>query len=576
MGIEITNRRQFVASSALAGTAFVAAGVTAPSVGRADETPAWDMEADVVVVGFGGAGACAAIEAADNGATVLLLEKNEEATHLSNTLMSGGIFYSPDRDGDPEALKAYIRALMSGDNVPQHGEGEMSPLFIDDMVNVFCEKVVENRDWLLDIDPDLEFIPQSGPAFPDYPGAEDSGFKAYTPTYTGSIFDYSYPTLAMDKYDTELGLAMHNCFKTGIAERPSIDVQWGTPAQSLITNKDGVVIGVAATQGDKGVRVKARRGVVLASGGFEYNKEMRRAFLGGHGEGGWAFYGTPSNTGDGIRMACEVGAQLAKVGVCSARMIFKCPDAEYNGLKAGINIDGTAADNCFMVNSHGARFANEGIITKNPGMYFSYKEALGMDLETLTYPNCPVYLVFDDEKLNAANLVNTFTGAGAFNIVPWGEDNTHAVEAGWIYSGETIEELAKNICANHDDNLGRMDATTLAETLQKWNETCETGVDEDFGRVPRTADGALTPVVTPPFHAIPLVPGGPNTKGGVEADARRRVVNWSNEPIPRLYSAGEMSSVFKWMYQSGGNITENIVCGRIAGANAAAEVPWDE
>ena len=75
---------------------------------------------------------------------------------------------------------------------------------------------------------------------------------------------------------------------------------------------------------------------------------------------------------------------------------------------------------------------------------------------------------------------------------------------------------------------------------------------------------------------MPLVAGGPNTKGGLLTNADRNVVDWSNNPIPRLYSAGEMSSCFKWVYQSGGNITEGLVCGQIAGENVAAEEPWSE
>ena len=71
-----------------------------------------------------------------------------------------------------------------------------------------------------------------------------------------------------------------------------------------------------------------------------------------------------------------------------------------------------------------------------------------------------------------------------------------------------------------------------------------------------------------------LYPGGPNTKGGIDADAQRRVLNWAGIPIPRLFTAGEISSVFKFAYQAGGNLTECIVCGRVAGRNAAKLKPW--
>ena len=84
----------------------------------------------------------------------------------------------------------------------------------------------------------------------------------------------------------------------------------------------------------------------------------------------------------------------------------------------------------------------------------------------------------------------------------------------------------------------------------------------------------MGPVAKPPFYAIPLYPGGPNTKGGLRANAQRQVVDWDDEPIPRLYTAGEISSVFQFVYQGGGNLAEGITFGRLAGRNAAAERPW--
>ncbi|MDD4729920.1 MAG: FAD-binding protein, partial [Dysgonamonadaceae bacterium] len=79
----------------------------------------------------------------------------------------------------------------------------------------------------------------------------------------------------------------------------------------------------------------------------------------------------------------------------------------------------------------------------------------------------------------------------------------------------------------------------------------------------------------PPFYAMKLYPGGPNTKGGINADAKRRVLDWDGNPINRLFTAGEISSVFKFAYQAGGNLTECIVCGRVAGKNAAAMPRWE-
>jgi succinate dehydrogenase/fumarate reductase flavoprotein subunit len=145
-----------------------------------------------------------------------------------------------------------------------------------------------------------------------------------------------------------------------------------------------------------------------------------------------------------------------------------------------------------------------------------------------------------------------------------------AVNRGWIMKADTPEELAKKIQA-HPENRKLMVPENLAKTISRYNEFSKKGKDEDFNRVPRT----LGIIEKPPFYALPLYPGGPNTKGGIDANGNREVLDWKGKPIPRLYTAGEISSALKFVYQGGGNLTECIVMGRIAGKNAAALKPWD-
>ena len=102
---------------------------------------------------------------------------------------------------------------------------------------------------------------------------------------------------------------------------------------------------------------------------------------------------------------------------------------------------------------------------------------------------------------------------------------------------------------------------TLAKTIERFNGFSKNGKDEDFSRGART----LGPVDKPPFYALPLYAGGPNTKGGIAANAKREALDWSLKPIPRLYTAGEVSSALKFVYQGGGNLTECLVFGRTAG-----------
>ena len=578
--LNVSRRGLLKGAGAAAGTVLAAGAVSAAF---ADEA-AWDLECDVAVVGYGGAGACAAIAAADLGAQVLLFEKNAEATHLCNTVMSGGIYHCPDKDGDPEALKQYLMAMFSGENLPQKAEGELSPEFAREIVDKFAEYAPYNIDFLKSLDPDYNYIERGGAAFPSFPGAEESGYKSYNSTYGTTTSAPRYPTLDMPKEDTAQGLAFFNCLKTGVEARTNgISVYWETPGKKLIQDESGQVIGLIVTQGDSKLRVKARRGVVLASGGYEYNAEMRRAFLEGQGITGWAFYGTTSNTGDGIAMACEAGAQLAKAGKAASRLIWSCPDVVVNGCCVGSITDSVGGAGTIVVNSEGRRFMNEALITKDPSRYLSYKNAVHMDIETIEFPNNPAYMIIDETKRMSGALVNLTLSTCGFGLIDWDSENQNAIDKGWLIKADTIEELAEKIRDTHALNCGRMDPEVLKDTMEKYAGMVESGVDEEFGRTStykdpitgQTTDAGFQAINTPPFYAMPLVAGGPNTKGGIQTDGNRHVVNWQNQVIPRLYSAGEMSSVFKFVYQGGGNLTECIVCGRIAGQNAAVESDWD-
>ena len=143
-------------------------------------------------------------------------------------------------------------------------------------------------------------------------------------------------------------------------------------------------------------------------------------------------------------------------------------------------------------------------------------------------------MVFDSTMFESGPLIGT--ASAAYNDIDWDRGNLNALRNGWILQGATLDELAAKIHA-HPDNRERMDAAALTRQVATWNRYCETKQDPDFNAEPKT----MGPVKTPPFFAIPLYPGGPNTKGGLRANARREVLDWDDQPIARLYSAGEIS-----------------------------------
>jgi 3-oxosteroid 1-dehydrogenase len=523
-------------------------------------------EADVIVIGFGAAGGCASIEAHDTGAEVILLEKMPEDGHYSNTRMSGGGFHSPHADGNFEALKEYAKAMFSGENLPHKLEGE-NPDFSDELADLWARYAPQNEQFMRGLDPDYKTIKLSNAAFPDFPGAKDSGYAVVRSTYTGQT-DEAFQfraTKDIGKNEKEAGEAFHACLLTGVRTR-GIAVHYGTRGRTLIVNENNEVVGVEAFQGERKVTYHARRGVVITSGGYEYNKRMRKAFLDGPGVEGWAFYGSTENTGDGIEMAMKVGAGLCKVGSVAGRVICAIPERRH-GLKIGLNTASVGKPNEVVVDNHGKRYASERRITKDPSRYIFYKEALRFDTLTLSYPRIPSWMVFDTTLRESGPIVRV--AAAAYNAISWAKDNLDAVERGWILKGETLEELAEAI-RNHPDNHGLMDTDNLIKTVSTYNRHCAAGHDSDFYREP----ASLGPVEKAPFYAIPLYPGGPNTKGGLRSNGRREVLDWEDRPIRRLYTAGEISSVFQFVYQGGGNLAEGIACGRVAGMNAASEQPW--
>ena len=466
--------------------------------------------------------------------------------------------------------------MFSGENLSTKTEPEQSPLFVDGIVENFATYMLTNKEFVLSLDPDLDVLDYGGAAFPDFPGAESSKYHTYTPSYSGSPLNQDYLSNDLPKEEVANGLALMFAFENAVDERADkIRLLWETKAQKLVQDGSGMVIGIVAEQPDGPVRIKARKGVILASGGYEYSPEMRRAFLEGPGITDWAFYGTPSNEGIGIRMAVEAGAQLAKAGKAAARFIFSCPDITVNGLCMGSITDGAGTQGTFCVNAAGNRFMDETLITRDPSRYFSYKEAVKMDITTLEFPNIPAYLIMDEKRRLQKPLCALDESTCAWGLIPWDRENSIPIEKGWMYKADTFEELGELIRDNHALNQGRMVPQNLAAAAEQYAEVTATGVDAAFGRELRKSESEWVPLDTPPFYALPLVAGGPNTKGGIQADGDRHVIDWDNNVIPHLYTAGEMSSCFKFVYQAGGNITECLVCGRIAGERAAAETPWD-
>jgi predicted oxidoreductase len=138
-------------------------------------------------------------------------------------------------------------------------------------------------------------------------------------------------------------------------------------------------------------------------------------------------------------------------------------------------------------------------------------------------------------------------------------NNQAEITKGWITEANSIEELAEKL---------NIDPAGLKATVEAYDAACASGNDAEFGRTE-----VLSPIGSGPFYGCEMGLGIINTQGGPARDAAHHVLDWDNKPIPRLYAAGEFGSIYVFLYQGAGNVSETLG-GRVAGANAAVEQPW--
>ena len=333
-------------------------------------------------------------------------------------------------------------------------------------------------------------------------------------------------------------------FQKNLKDR-QVEILWNTPGKKLIQNPETKeIVGVYAEKDGKTVAVKANRAVVLATGGYESNQEMLKNYNMGRD---YHFIGPDGHTGDGITMALAVGADLWHLKSASA-------GASYwqEGMPVGvIAIQVMYGRAGIVVDKHAQRFSNDMLNGHN-----AWLNLIHFEPEEHQYTRIPCYHIFD-EKVRSTMPI----GMG-FAHYPWSADNLAEIKNGLIKKADTVEELAK---------LLGLDPAALAKTVATYNEYVAAGKDPAFGK----SKANLIPVSTPPFYGAPMYPGGPNTQGGPRRNAKAQVMDPFGSPIPRLYSNGELGSIYGIQYPGGGNVGECMAFGRIAGKNAAAEKPWD-
>ena len=508
-------------ASSASSTAASASSTAAPAEKKEftfADTVRWDAQYDVVVMGMGAAGMVAAKTAADNGAKVVIVEKCEEGKAGGNTKVCGQLFAYAN--GDKDAAKSYYTALAGGRDIEPEIIDAISE-GVANMADILADEFGFNKDEYMDwtgVNVGGTNMGAMSPEYPEMPGHEK---MALWTTHAGASDGYLYQGL-----------------KQNVTDRvDAIDVWYSSPAKSLIQDPvTKTVVGVTVERDGKEMNIRALNGVCICTGGFECNKEMVQHYL---NVINYAPRGGQFNTGDGIKMAQAVGADLWHMDCYEG--LFGLGSVTYP-VEEGIPCDmiATLAQNAvntgaaILVGTDGDRFVNESETVRHGHLYEN-----GI-WENPTFPEKVWYIIDETQK-------GEIEAAGAMP-----EEQLAKLTA-----YDSIGALAEGIGVDKD---------RLTKTIKNYNSFANNGEDYKCGREAqymRAFDGKK-------YYAMYMVSGLLNTQGGPKRSANAEVLDTQGNPIPHLYSAGECGGITVCMYQGGTNIAECITFGRIAGKNAAA------
>ncbi|MBV1777777.1 FAD-dependent oxidoreductase [Paeniglutamicibacter sp. ABSL32-1] len=531
-------------------------------------TPITELESayDVVVIGSGAAGLTTAVRAAHQGARVLVLEK---AALLGGTSSAGGgVIWAPNNHLAKEAGfadsksagAAYLNAAAG------HAMEEVD-------IKWFIDTAAQAIEFL-DTETRVNLVPLARPDYHmEWAGAAHGGRSLDNLPFSGEGHPglsamlrppTYFPLLSMIERDNLNGRAPDAGL---LAERAASGVRTmggalvgslaasaldlgvvlavEAPVTDLVRSETGWALEIA---GSSEVRADA---VVIASGGFEWNERLRRAFL----PLPVTPIGAPSNEGDGLELGLAVGASVRDMTAVWGVPVITPPAQQYDSKPSGRmgNVEMTLPGS-ITVNASGRRFVNEALNYHDAARVFA-----NIDPITSGQANNPAWLVFD------ANYLEKYPVAGS----------TPGVPEEWMASAGSLAELGSA--------LG-IDAAALAETVRTFNLDAEKGVDSEFGRGASEQDRhlgdasnlpnpCLAPLVRAPFYAVPLHAGVLGTSGGLATNHDGQVLDRHGKPIEGLYAAGNVAaSVFRNNYPGGGATLGSAVTRAFAaGRHIAAE-----
>lgn len=552
----------------------------------------WDESFDVVVIG-GGTGVMAALTAVDAGLSAVVVEKSEYLG--GSTALSGGGMWMPGNHvlrekgiaDSRERAETYLDAVV-GESAPR----ERRTAFLDhnaDAVELMRRRTPlgfshmrEYADYFSEtqggsaigrsIEPEPFDLTSLGE---DAARIRKGSLEAPVPMPITST-DYKWmnlmtrvPQKALPKVAARVVqgiggkvikrnyIAGGGALAAGLvagARKAGVSLWTRSPLRELVRDGERVV-GVVVEREGQQVRVEARRGVVLAAGGFDHNIEMRRRYQSTELEEGWSF-GSPSNTGEVIRLAQEAGADLTLMDQSwwFPAIPPVAPGGEPSVLLAERSLPGS-----LIVDGTGHRFFNESCDYMTAGRIM-----LGLDDGRA--PHLPAWLIFDQKYRNSY----VFGGG----LMPGQPLPKAWYEAGIAHKGATIDELA--------DKLG---IPAVRDGVRRFNLLAAQGHDDDFDRglshydryygdPTNTPNPNLRPLTKGPFYAVSVVPGDLGTCGGVRADEYARALREDGSVIEGLYAVGNCAgNAFGNVYPGpGATIGQGVTFAYVAALHAAGQL----
>jgi len=543
----------------------------------------WDIEADVIAIGSGGGGLCAAITAHDHGASSVVLERTDQIGGV--TAYSMGEVWVPGNHhaialgikDSPESGYRYVKSLSLeyGDDAAILNQAIHAPValkYFEDKIGLQMCVIRDCPDYYFPRSGDslaegryLEVLPFSAANLGEWQSkTRVSPHVPYGLTHAdifhnGGIanmvnWDYSVMADRLAKDERCLGPGLAAYFVKGALDR-RIAMHTGVNVEELVGDGERIV-GVRASKGGKTIYAKANRGVVVAVSSYERNAHFAKTL--GHQLNVESMV-MPSIDGAHLRLAGQVGARIARVPDITL-LGFHVPGEEQEGdvpLWRGV-LPFLGLPHTIVVNRAGKRFANEGF-------YRAIFAALDViDGGTQTHPNFPCWAVFDSQARTKY----------PFGSIMPGQEFPDGV----ALKAESIAELAKKIGVS---------APNLDATIATFNRYCEQGEDPEFHRGThpwgalmcgdplQKPNANLGPLLKAPFYAVELhrLAGGGIASTGVLADHHCRAIGWNDKPIEGLYVAGNSMARLDngALMQSGITNARGMTHGYLAGRHAAGK-----